>query len=131
MQRSRAAVNEAIAVAGGAAIGGVVRHLATGGATSLRASLLRVCAVNVAGSFALGAAARLQRGGAISPRAALAVSAGFCGGLTTFSTFASGGWAALREEHPALAVLYMCSSCVLGVCAVACGEVVAGRVLKK
>lgn len=117
-------------VAAGAAIGGVFRHLATRGAAPLTATLGRVCAVNVTGSIAIGAISALGRESKLSPRIALALSTGFCGGLTTFSTFAAGAMTALRDERPALAALYVIGSCVLGLAGVAAGEAVVRRHVK-
>ena len=46
-----------------------------------------VLLVNLAGSFIAGATLGLMNGGALSELAGTIILAGFCGGLTTFSTF--------------------------------------------
>jgi CrcB protein len=43
--------------------------------------------VNVAGSFLLGVLARYLPRSSLSPETGLALTVGFCGGFTTFSTF--------------------------------------------
>jgi len=76
-----------LAVAVGGALGAVLRHLAaavlTSGSLSGRGRIpWGVLVVNVAGSFIAGLALGLP----LDPTAKLIVLAGFCGGLTTFST---------------------------------------------
>jgi CrcB protein len=68
----------AVGIAAGAAIGGVVRYALAG--FGWRGTL----AVNVAGSFLLGLLLGVEPG----RDTLLVVGAGFCGALTTFSTFA-------------------------------------------
>lgn len=71
----------ALAVAAGGAVGAVLRHL-----VSLRLNRpgfpWGTLAVNVAGSFLLGVVL-----GRVSPEVAALVGTGFCGALTTYSTF--------------------------------------------
>lgn len=127
MSARRALLSDTLSVGLGAAFGGALRHICVCNAATLRASLARVCVVNVAGSFALGATQGLLRAGALHPRAALTLSAGLCGGLTTFSTLAAGALRAAREEGPRAAAAYALLSCALGVAAVVAGEEVARR----
>jgi CrcB protein len=101
----------AIAVALGGAVGAVLRHL-----VSLRLNRpgfpWGTLAVNVAGSFLLGAVF-----GRTSPEVAALVGTGFCGALTTYSTFALEvvGLPARR------AVAYAAVSVVAGLAAAALG----------
>ena len=61
--------------------------------------------VNVLGSFVLGLVAGLVLGHGVSGRLEAVVGAGFCGGLTTWSTVA---WEAVRlaEEESVTAALF-------------------------
>ncbi|MEL7159799.1 MAG: CrcB family protein [Bacteroidota bacterium] len=43
---------------------------------------------------------------------------GFCGGFSTFSTFAAEAWLLGEEGYPAAALLYVCLSLLLGVGAI-------------
>lgn len=90
-------------VALGGGLGAVVRLLAARAAGSARSTLL----VNVAGSLVLGLSAGLDE------LAYAAVGMGFCGGLTTFSTFAleglEHGW-----RYVALTIVACVSAAALG-----------------
>lgn len=82
---------DVLAVAVGGAGGAVARFLVSLAlARWLGASFpWGTLAVNVAGSFVLGAVAGVaQVPGAVHPTARALVGTGFCGGFTTFSTFA-------------------------------------------
>jgi CrcB protein len=75
----------------GAALGAPMRYLTD---VWIQRRLLPVLpwgtfSVNVAGSAVLGAVGSALAGGSMSPSAAALVGVGFCGGLTTFSSF---GW---------------------------------------
>lgn len=79
-------------VALGAAVGAPLRYLVDRGVQArLGSGFPRgTFAVNVAGSLLLGA---LAGSGAAPPEVAALVGTGFCGALTTYSTF---GWEATR-----------------------------------
>lgn len=117
----------------GAAAGAVVRHSVTAGAAPL-AGLMRVCAINTAGSFVLGATQSAHKLGRARKVVAIGVGTGFCGALTTFSTFAV-QVADLLGEGPrkgagcaaAAAAAYVAVSVALGVLAVVCGRAVGAR----
>ena len=75
-----------VSIAGG--LGAIIRYglqrlIPEPGTRMPRAVLL----VNLAGSFIAGATLGLMNGGALSELAGTIILAGFCGGLTTFSTF--------------------------------------------
>jgi CrcB protein len=98
----------------GGAVGAVVRHLVSrwlNGDTAPWGTL----AVNVAGSFLLGVVLA-----AAGPAAVALVGTGFCGALTTYSTFAL----ETAELPRVRAVAYAAASLVLGLAAVALGAAV-------
>lgn len=122
---------KALYVAVGAGMGGVLRHMVTGGTVGMAGSLIRVCAVNVTGSFVLGGVNAMKRSGRLRPEIAGGLGAGFCGGLTTFSTFVGGVLEGGREGKVSLVVGYVLLSFLLGVGGVAGGEWVGNALLKK
>ncbi|MBK8575075.1 MAG: fluoride efflux transporter CrcB [Elusimicrobia bacterium] len=105
-------------VAVGSALGGVARVALSGGiyrrwGTSFPWGTL---VVNLVGCFLIGvffswAEIRLR----LSPAARLFLMAGFCGGFTTFSTFALETTQLMRAGAPAAAIVYAIGSAVLGV----------------
>ena len=110
----------ALWVALGALVGAPLRLFADRTARARRGpgSVLGTLAVNVAGSAVLGVLAGL---GDVSPTVLALVGTGFCGTLTTFSTF---GWDVVRlvEERAVLrAVAYLTASLLLGLGAATAG----------
>lgn len=126
----RQQARKALCVAIGAAVGGVLRHAVTGGAVGMAGSMFRVCAVNVAGSFVLGGVNAMTRSGRLRAELVGGLGAGFCGGLTTFSTFVGGVLEGGRERRGGLVVGYVVLSFLLGVGGVAGGEWVGNALLK-
>ena len=102
-----------IAVAG--ALGALARYAITRavGETTFPWATL---AINVVGAALLGAIA-----GALSnrfpPDVVVAVTTGFLGAFTTFSTFALETTAMARDGHPARAAIYVALSVALGLAA--------------
>jgi CrcB protein len=88
-----------------------------------------VFAINVVGSFIVGVALAED---ALHPKwrtwARDAIGIGFCGGLTTFSTFAVETARFLRDDRLALAVSYTASSTVLSIAAAVAGALACRRV---
>ncbi len=80
-----------VAVAAGAAIGGVLRFV-VGAWTVNRfgptSGWLATGAINVSGSFLIGIVTAVAMQGAISPLARIFLATGVLGGYTTFSTYA-------------------------------------------
>ena len=79
-------------------------------------------AVNIIGSFILGfAVALFWSRTSVHDSIKLAVTVGFCGGLTTFSTFSWETFDLIKQGHYLLAVLYMVISVLVCVLAVSLG----------
>lgn len=100
--------SNSLAVAGGAAIGGVLRYWLVLGTSGAKTALpLGTLLVNVTGSFALGALLSLatSRGWGQEWKAFLLV--GVCGGYTTFSAFSGEVVRLLQERSFAAAGVYM------------------------
>ncbi|MGR6966607.1 fluoride efflux transporter FluC [Geodermatophilus sp. URMC 61] len=110
-------------VVAGALVGAPLRLLATrlaarGGGDPARGTL----AVNVVGSALLG----LLLGAAATPPAVVAlVGTGFCGTLTTFSTFGGDVVRMVEQRRLARGLTYVLATVVLGVGAAALGYSVA------
>lgn len=106
-----------LAIAVGGALGAVTRYFL---AVRLYESLgvgfpWGTFGVNIFGSFMLGAVLALgEERGAFSPEVRAAITVGFLGGLTTFSTFIYENWNYLRDGEPLLMVAYTSLSFVLG-----------------
>jgi CrcB protein len=81
-----------------------------------------VLAINVAGSFALGALA----GAGASQETRAVAGVGFLGGFTTFSTFSLDVFSDLEAGRPGRALALVALSVVLGVAAAAAGWALAG-----
>lgn len=107
-------------VALGGAAGSVLRYAAGRWAGPLPAGGLprATLAVNLAGSLILGIVVALVP--ADDPRRAL-LAVGFCGGLTTFSTFGYETVALLQQRAYGTAAAYVSVSLVAGLVAVALG----------
>jgi fluoride exporter len=117
----------ALLVVAGALVGAPLRLLADRIAVARRgrATGLGTLTVNVAGSAVLG----LVLGSAAAPSWVVAlVGTGFCGTLTTFSTFGFDIVRLLEEKVPARALAYLAATLVLGVGAAAAGYALGGLV---
>lgn len=79
-------MDQAVSVFGGAGIGSVLRYAVS--TTGLLAPPLATLSVNLAGSFMLGYLAGYASSHSGTERLLLLLGVGFCGGLTTMSTFA-------------------------------------------
>jgi CrcB protein len=110
-----------LTVALGGALGSVCRYLVAGWVQALTAGLFPVgtLAVNATGCFLFGALATFLTGPAIVPESyRLLLLVGFCGGYTTFSSFAWETLAMLDDGETALAVVNIVASnflCLAGV----------------
>lgn len=117
-------------VALGSAAGGAARYLLggwiqqrTGGTFPLQTLL-----INISGSFLLGFIQRYALdSAAISPELRTALTIGFCGGYTTFSTFSLETARMLEGGDWRRAALYMALSLLLCVGAAVLGVAAAGE----
>jgi CrcB protein len=107
-------------VALGALAGAPLRLLADRLAVGRRGpgSVLGTLVVNVAGSALLGVLLGLRH---VSPAVLALVGTGFCGTLTTFSTFGFDVVRLVEERAVARAVAYLAASLVLGIGTAATG----------
>lgn len=74
-------------------------------------------AVNVAGGFLIGLFYALTAKFNLSEEVRLFLTAGLCGGFTTFSTFSNDCVAMLRHGDTLVCLVYVCLSVVLGIVA--------------
>jgi len=119
-----------VLVAAGSAVGGLARFLvgAWVGAPDAGRFPLGTFLVNLAGSFVLGALSGhlVTRNGPEADMLRLAVGVGFCGGFTTFSTFALEAHALLGVKAWAMAAGYVVTSVLAGLAALRLGIAVGG-----
>ncbi len=121
------------AVALGGAVGSAARYAVALGLDAVFASSPKLpwatFAVNALGSFLLGLfAASALRPDLVSPTARLAITTGFCGGFTTYSTFNLESIKLVQDGNLGLAALNVGATLV--VCLLAGGlGVLAGRAL--
>lgn len=108
----------------GALAGAPLRLLADRVAVARRGpgSVAGTLTVNVAGSAVLGVLLGL---GSVSPAVLALVGTGFCGTLTTFSTYGADVVRLVEERALARAVAYLAATLVLGLGAAAAGYVLA------
>jgi CrcB protein len=78
--------------------------------------------VNIIGCFIIGIILGISaKSTALSNNTILFITIGFCGGFTTFSSFALENYGMLREGHISSFLLYTLSSILVGILAVALG----------
>ena len=88
-------------------------------------------AVNVLGSFVIGfVAGAASKTAVISPAAAVFWKAGFCGGLTTFSTFSLETVGLFEKKQWGIAGAYIAASIALTIAGVALGRLLALSVFR-
>lgn len=119
----RSSVKSILLIAVGGAVGAVLRHgvsrgaIAWGGQGFPIATLL----VNVLGSLLLGLLYGWAAKGAVSPEIRLLLGTGFCGALTTFSTFSVETLTLVDEGHFGAAFANLVLNVLLGFGAAALG----------
>ena len=77
--------------------------------------------MNIVGSLLIGLLTGLVSKEALSPEMKLLLVTGFCGGFTTFSTFANESFQLMKTGEALLAAAYIGASVVAGVMAVYAG----------
>ena len=75
-------------------------------------------AVNILGCLLIGVFYQFADRWGLSPESRLLLTTGFCGGLTTFSTFSYESMSLLRDGHYTVFALYFALSILLGFLAV-------------
>ncbi len=87
---------------------------------------LAIFAVNATGSFLAGLVMALLAKALIDPELSFILISGFCGGLTTMSTFAVESIERLRAGHWMVAGLNIVGSTAIGLLAVGAGYLLGG-----
>ena len=103
-------------VAIGGAIGSVCRYLLSG--INVASWPWGIFAVNILGSLFIGLLVGLVSKGIVSPEIKLLLVTGFCGGFTTFSTFANESFSMMKAGDALQMALYLGASVVIGILAV-------------
>lgn len=107
----------------GGALGAVVRYLITLLPMNPESGFpVKTFIINVAGSFLIGIVAALAARNAMDSRMAMFLRVGFCGGFTTFSSFALETEGLIAGGNSGTAALYAVLSMVIGVLAVVVAE---------
>ena len=103
-------------VASGACGGAVVRFGVHELGKAHSAGPLSICAVNICGSFIFGMVSA-----SATPEAQLALGTGFCGALTTFSTYSMDTVRMLQKQEFVKAACYVTASNVLSIASAGAG----------
>lgn len=74
-------------------------------------------AVNIVGCFLIGMFYGLSASSGMSVQTRVFLTAGLCGGFTTFSTFSNDSIEMMRQGQLGLCLMYILLSVVLGICA--------------
>lgn len=94
----------------GAAIGAIMRYMISLVIKPYRYIPISTFVVNLLGSLCIGALSTLHLSSALQ----LLLMTGFCGGLTTFSTFNNEVFTLIKNKHYVQGILYMGSTYLLG-----------------
>ena len=118
-------------VAFGGALGSVVRYVVSRSFSGVETGgfPLATFVVNVVGCLILGFVSTLAaREGVMSETVKVLITVGFCGGLTTFSTFCNESVGLMRPGTMMLAAVYAGASIALGFMAVWGGSMLARQI---
>ena len=113
-------------VALGGAVGSVCRYLLSG--MNVASWPWGTFAVNILGSLIIGLVVGLVSKGIVSPEMKLLLVTGFCGGFTTFSTFANESFSMMKAGDALQMALYVGASVVIGILAVWAGMNLSGSI---
>ena len=118
-----------LVVALGGGIGACLRYLI--GLIPLKEPFIfpvKTLVINLLGCFVIGLVASLAlKNSSLSSKLVLFIKTGFCGGFTTFSTFAFETETLIKTGQSGLAVLYVALSVVAGVGLAFAGQVIVGK----
>lgn len=109
-------IRNILLVALGGAIGSVCRYLLSG--INIASWPWGTFVVNILGSLLIGLLTGLMSKGILSPEMKLLLVTGFCGGFTTFSTFANESFSMMKAGDVLLMALYVGTSVMIGIFAV-------------
>ena len=111
----------------GASAGAALRYVTNEAlAPRLRAPIYGITFVNIAGCFLFGTIAATTK----DPTTKLALTTGFCGGLTTFSTYSSDAVGLIRAGHTAHFAAFVALNNAACIGAAALGWFVGARMLR-
>lgn len=86
--------------------------------------------INIIGSFIIGIIVTVAfRNTNLNPKVTLLIKTGFCGGFTTFSTFALESYDLINNGKWNVALVYMCLSIIFSILAIICAKLVIDKVL--
>ena len=109
-------IRNILLVALGGAVGSVCRYMLSG--MNVASWPWGTFAVNTLGSLLIGLLVGLVSKGIVSPEMKLLLVTGFCGGFTTFSTFANESFGMMKAGDALQMALYVGASVVIGILAV-------------
>ena len=116
------------AIASAGAVGTVMRYLISMWMPRETSAFpFSTFAINVIGSFLIAFVARVLSTPDSNPVLRAALTIGFCGGFTTFSTFSAEFVALMQEGRAVRAMLYVVLSVASGAAAVVLGMLVGNR----
>ena len=117
-------IRNILLVALGGALGSVARYLFSG--LNVSSWPWGTFTVNIVGSLLIGFFLGMVGKGAFSPEMKLLLVTGFCGGFTTFSTFANESLSMMKIGDVLLSALYIGASVTIGILAVWLGTKITG-----
>ncbi|MBR1902853.1 MAG: fluoride efflux transporter CrcB [Bacteroidaceae bacterium] len=119
-------IRNILLVALGGAVGSACRYLLSG--MNVASWPWGTFAVNILGSLIIGLLVGLVSKGVVSPEMKLLLVTGFCGGFTTFSTFANESFSMMKAGDALQMALYVGASVVIGILAVWLGMYISDAV---
>ena len=120
-------IRNLLLIALGGAAGSVLRYLVSSLNTLFPWGTFTV---NILGSLLIGLLVGLVSKGMLSPELKLLLVTGFCGGFTTFSTFANESFSMVKAGDILLTALYVGASVFIGVIAVWGGMILSNHVMR-